>query len=69
MYIPLEIQKYILSYVPMKQDILQNKTGRCICMTVYNRRCKKKVNYLQGLTCGTHKHIDFPELLAYISSK
>ena len=69
MYIPLELQKHILSFLPLKQNILHHKTGRCICLTVCNRRCKNKVNYLKGLTCGVHKHIDFPELLAYISTK
>ena len=69
MYIPLELQKYILSFLPSKQDILQRKKGRCICWTIDNHRCKKKVNYLKTLTCGIHKHLEVPELFAYINTK
>ncbi len=69
MFIPLELQKHILSYLPSKQDVLQNKKGRCICWTTTNHRCKNKINYLKTLTCCVHNHLDVPELFAYMNMK
>lgn len=70
MYIPIELQKHVLSFLyGDNTPIITCKKGRCICYTQNQTRCKKKVQYLKTLTCCRHNHMNFPEYLANINSK
>ena len=72
MHLPIELQKYILSFLRKQPEFIIRSKGRCIC---YNKnyqtqgptRCKKKVNYLYRLTCSVH-HFDIPELFCHIKT-
>ena len=67
MYIPIEIQREILSYAgyyfPKK-----NK-GRCLCFTKLNRRCKNKLNYSKRLFCNIHYSNNFIESILKLYSR
>ena len=67
MHIPLELQKYIFSYLNHMGDCTTKRKGRCICYTSQNKRCKNKVSYLQKLYCSRHD-FDIPELFLHIQS-
>jgi len=72
MYLPIELQKYILSFLRKQPEFIIRSKGRCICYTKNYQiqgptRCKKKVNYLYRLTCSVH-HFDIPELFCHIKT-
>lgn len=69
MHIPIELQKHIFSFLKGNPEIVYNTKGRCICQTIKQTRCKRKVNYLETLTCCKHNYLEIPELFAYINCK
>ena len=69
MHIPIELQKHILSFLKGNTETIYNTKGRCICRTNKHTRCKRKVNYLETLTCCKHNHLEIPELFAHINYK
>ena len=69
MHIPVELQKYILTFLKPNHETSYNNMGRCVCYTKENRRCKKKVNYTRKITCGYHHYLEVPELFAYMNLK
>lgn len=66
MYIPIEIQKHILSYLGYSY-IQEHKKGRCICYTQKNKRCKNIVNYTKCLYCNIHNK-DMPMIFIYLKN-
>ena len=54
MYIPVEIQREILSYAGYHFPKSKANKGRCLCYTKLNRRCKRRLNYSKRLFCNIH---------------
>ena len=53
-YLPIELEKEILSYL-MPFFIHQKQTkGYCLAQTKCKKRCKKKVNFNDTLVCHIH---------------
>lgn len=58
MDLPLDIQKYILSFLAKNPEFTYRKKGRCICKTQTGERCLRKVNYVNRLSCFQHDKIE-----------
>ena len=57
MYLPVELQKHILSFLnPNAEYFIRNK-GRCIARTRKEKhpRCLRKVDFTETLTCYIHQ--------------
>ena len=59
MYIPVEIQREILSYAGYNFPKNKANMGRCLCYTKLNRRCKRRLNYSKRLFCNIHDSNNF----------
>ena len=57
MYIPIEIQREILSYIGY--TFPKTNKGRCLCFTKLNRRCKKRLDYSKRIFCNIHNPNNF----------
>lgn len=59
MYLPVELQKHILSYLNPNADFLKNSKGRCIARNKTDKhpRCKRKVDFTNTLTCPIHHQL------------
>lgn len=58
MYLPIELQRYILSYIIPSPEFFVQKVGRCRAITKSNRRCLRKVHFDKTLCCHTHDSIE-----------
>ena len=59
MYIPVEIQREILSYAGYHFPKSKANKGRCLCYTKLNRRCKRRLNYSKRIFCNIHDSNNF----------
>lgn len=57
MYLPVELQKHILSFLNPNAEYFIRKKGRCIARTRKdkNPRCLRKVDFTETLTCSIHQ--------------
>ena len=69
MYIPVEIQREILSYAGYYFPQSKSNKGRCFCKTKFNKRCKKRVDYTKKLFCNIHYSNNFMESILILYSK
>ena len=67
MYIPIEIQREILSYI--SYTFPKKNKGRCLCKTKLNKRCKKQVDYSKRLFCNIHDSNNFIESILKLYSR
>lgn len=60
MYLPVELQKHILSFLNPNAEYFIRKKGRCIARTRKdkNPRCLRKVDYTETLTCCIHQSLE-----------
>ena len=58
MYIPIEIQRHILSYIIESPEFMLRNKLRCRAITKNNRRCMRKVDTRDALCCKTHSTIE-----------
>jgi hypothetical protein len=57
MYLPIELQRHILSYIIQSPEFFVRKSGKCRAITKSNRRCLRKVHFDKALCCPTHDSI------------
>lgn len=59
MYVPVEIQREILSYLGYYFPKSKTNIGRCLCYTQLNKRCKRRLNYSKRIFCNIHESESF----------
>ena len=69
MYIPVEIQREILSYAGYYFPKSKANKGRCLCYTKLNRRCKNKLNFSKRIFCNIHDSNNFINSVILCSKK
>ena len=57
-YLPIELQKHIISFLSPTSPCLHHSKGRCIAKNkTNNKRCAVQINYHRSLTCHVHNSL------------